>query len=286
MEEWLKQNKVRIIFNCLIVGNILVWSFFFSFPDKKFHLKVYDVGQGDAIFIQTASNFRILIDGGPDNKVLDYLGKEVPFYSKRIDLLVLTHPEADHITGLVEVAKRYEIRSLWVNGDRHTTRIYSQWKKWLEERNIKPRVVSQGDKLLFSDSTKVSVIWPRKDFSSQKLNDRSIVVHLSYGDFDAIITGDADKKVQPYTSNMAAVEVFKVPHHGAKDAVNEEFMRTISPSISVISVGEDNPYGHPRLEVINLLQTIGSKVYRTDKNGTVEIVSDGKSWYTRTSFKQ
>src|SRR4030042_6712560 len=124
MREWLERNRVKLAFLVLVVGNILVWSFFFSLPEGRVHLKLYDVGQGDSIFVRTASGFRILIDGGPDNKVVEYLGKDLPFYSRRIDLLILTHPEADHLTGLIDVVKRYQINNLWVNKSENDSRVY------------------------------------------------------------------------------------------------------------------------------------------------------------------
>src|SRR3990172_3806955 len=155
MEEWLRNNKFKLIFNSLIVSNILIWSFFFSLPDHKLHLKVYDVGQGDAIFLRSAGDFRILVDGGPSNKVLEYLGTDLPFYSKSIDLVILTHPQADHLTGLVEVARRYNIKTLWVSDAKNETRIFTRWRTVLQETDINPVIVSQGDKLSLPDGTQI-----------------------------------------------------------------------------------------------------------------------------------
>ncbi|OGY25902.1 MAG: hypothetical protein A2Z24_02365 [Candidatus Woykebacteria bacterium RBG_16_44_10] len=285
MEEWLRNNKFRLIFNSLIVSNILIWSFFFTLPDAKLHLKIYDVGQGDAIFLRTAGDFRILVDGGPSNKVLEYLGTDLPFYSKSIDLVILTHPQADHLTGLVEAVKRYNIKSLWVSDAKNETRIFSKWQAVLQESEIDPVVVNQGDKLILPDGTEIRVLSPRKEGMNQDVNSASVVVLVSYGNFDALLTGDADQHSQPYTGNEGHVEVFKVPHHGAKESIDQNFVATLSPEVSVISVGANNKYGHPSQNVISFLENLGSKVYRTDKNGTTEIVSDGKSWYTRTSSK-
>ena len=285
MEEWLRNNKFKLIFNSLIVSNIIIWSFFFSLPDHKLHLKVYDVGQGDAIFIRSAGGFRILVDGGPSNQVVEYLGDDLPFYSKSIDLVILTHPQADHLTGLVEVVKRYNIKTLWISDAKNETRVFSEWKAVLEEADIDPVIVSQGDKLLLPDGTEIQVLSPRKEMVGQDVNAASVVILVSYGDFDALLTGDADRQVQPYTGNEGHVEVFKVPHHGAEESINQNFVATLSPEVSVISVGAKNKYGHPNQNVIRFLENLGSKVYRTDKNGTTEIVSDGKSWYTKTSSK-
>ena len=285
MSDWLGQNKVKVAFYSLIITNILVWGFYFSQPDGGLHLKIYDVGQGDSIFIRTSGGYKILIDGGPDGRVIDYLGKDLPFYSKKIDLVVLTHPQADHLTGLIQVVKRYQVENLWVSQVTNTTRGYEAWQQAIKQGKLKVTTVHQGKKLQLADGTKIAVLWPTSSVSSRDLNAHSVVLLISYGSFDALLTGDADKKAQPYTSSSSHVEVFKVPHHGSKTALNEYFVKSISPEASIISVGKKNNYGHPNENVINFLENIGSKVYRTDKNGTVEIVTDGNSWYTQVNDK-
>lgn len=281
MAEWLSQNKIKITFLTVLLVNILAWSFYFSLPDGRLHLKVYDVGQGDSIFLKTAAGYRVLIDGGPNTKVLDYLGADLPFYSKRLDLLILTHSDADHLTGLLDVIKQYQIQYLWVNGDDKDTRLFKEWERSIQDQAAQVKIVDQGDRMVFPDSTEIAVLWPEKEYSSSKTNNHSIVVQVSFGNFDALLTGDADNAVQPYVSGMAPVEVLKVPHHGAKEALSEEFIRTISPEVSIISVGSKNRYGHPAEKPIQILEKFSSQIYRTDTNGTTEIVSDGESWYVK-----
>ncbi len=282
MVEWLGRNKKRISFYSVIIINILVWSFYFSIPQHDLNLKIYDVGQGDAIFLRTAGGYTILVDGGPNNKVIEYLGEDIPFYSRKIDLLILTHPQSDHLTGLIEVIKRYDIGSLWVSDAENISKQFDQWKLQLKEQKIKPQIVVQGDKMVFPDGTEILVVWPKSDTVSSDLNDLSVVTLVTYGSFDALLTGDADKGNQPYSSSVSAIEVFKVPHHGGKEALKEDFASILSPEVSIISVGSKNSYGHPRSEVLNILARIGSEVYTTARNGTVEIVSDGKNWYTNS----
>lgn len=282
MVEWLTRNKKRISFYSVIIVNILIWSFYFSIPQNDLRLKIYDVGQGDAIFLRTAGGYTILIDGGPDAKVAEYLGEDIPFYSRKIDLLILTHPQADHYTGLIEVVKRYQIGTLWHNGQTSKSSGFREFESAVESKGIPTKIVEQGDTLSLPDNTTLRVLWPNTSVESSDPNAYSIVIQVSYGQFDALLTGDADASVQPYTSSTSPVEVFKVPHHGGKNAVKEDFASILSPEISIISVGSKNSYGHPRSEVLNILVKIGSKVYTTAKNGTVEIVSDGRSWYTNT----
>ncbi|KKU12221.1 MAG: S-layer protein [Candidatus Woesebacteria bacterium GW2011_GWA1_45_8] len=155
MSEWLATNKIKLAVLSLVVGNILVWGFFFSQPDGKLHLKFYNVGQGDSIFLETSTGYKILIDGGPDNKVLGYLGADLPFYSNKVDLLILTHPQADHLAGLLEVVKRYKIKTLWVSNGRVDSRLFKDWEQLLSQKEIRPVGVFQGDRLLFPDRTEI-----------------------------------------------------------------------------------------------------------------------------------
>ena len=285
MGEQLRRNKQKLVLLTVVVVNILIWSFFFSLPDKKLHLKFYDVGQGDSIFLETAAGFKILIDGGPDNKVLEYLGKDLPFYSRQIDLLILTHPQADHLTGLLEVIKRYHIKTLWISSAKEKTKLFQEWDSMLKQSKVATTIVYQGNRFIFPDKTEIAVLWPKKEVSyTSDSNTASAVVQVSFGEFDAILTGDADSSVQPFTTDGRPIEVFKVPHHGSKTSISEPFVSSLKPAVSIISVGAKNRYGHPSPQVINFLSSIGSKIYRTDINSTVEIVSDGKNWQV-SSFK-
>src|SRR3990172_724593 len=141
MSEYIKRNQSKLIILSLAFLAIFVWSTIFKLEDGNLHLKVLDVGQGDSIFIRTPAGYKILIDGGPNDKVLDYLGAELPFYDKTLDLVVLTHPDKDHLTGLIEVVKRYEIRELWISYGENNTYEYEEWKSGLEDESIEPKLV-------------------------------------------------------------------------------------------------------------------------------------------------
>ena len=281
MSEYIKRNRHRVIIMGLLLISIAVWSAVFRMPDGSLHIKVFDVGQGDSIFIRTPSGYKILIDGGSNDKVLDYLGKQLPFFDKTLDLVVLTHPQSDHLAGLIEVAKRYEIKRLWVSYSENDTAQYSEWENVLGTQGLEGRVVWSGDQLIFSDNVVLQVQWPREESASDDLNTTSIVILIDYKDFEGLLTGDADNQVQPYTESTSEVEFLKVPHHGAKTALDKAFTSKLSPEISVISVGSRNRYGHPAQNTIDLLKSLGSELHRTDEDGTVEIVTDGSSWYTK-----
>lgn len=281
MSEYIKRNRHRVIIIGLLLISIVVWSAVFRMPDGNLHIKVFDVGQGDSIFIRTPAGYKILIDGGSNDKVLDHLGNQLPFFDKTLDLVVLTHPQSDHLAGLIEVAKRYEIKRLWVSYSENDTAQYSEWENVLGTQGLEGRVVWSGDQLVFSDNVVLQVQWPRIESASDDLNTTSVVILIDYNDFEGLLTGDADNQVQPYTESTLEVEFLKVPHHGAKTALDKAFTSKLSPEISVISVGSRNRYGHPAQNTIDLLRSLGSELHRTDEDGTVEIVTDGSSWYTK-----
>ncbi len=261
----------------------LVWYLALFLPARELLMKVYDVGQGDSIFIRTPGGYKILVDGGPDNKVLGYLEHDLGLFDRKIDVVVLTHPQEDHMFGLVEVIKRFQIGRLLVSGVDSPTNIYKLWFKTLQERSLTPTVVTAGTEIGFPDNVKMKIIWPKEEHPVVKdLNEAMVVFQLSYGNFDALLTGDGDQQTQPYTGSLGHIEVLKVPHHGSKTALSDSFLKQITPEISVISVGKNNRYGHPGQNALEQLRAINSKIYRTDQNGTVEIVSDGNKWYTVT----
>jgi competence protein ComEC len=274
---WLLLNMI-LVFVCIIV-----WVGVIVSNKQSLQIKFYDVGQGDSTFIQTPAGYKILIDGGPNNKVVNYLDKDLPIWDRRIDLLVLTHPQADHLFGLVEVLRRFEVKNVIVSGASNSTAIYRLWRKVLQEEQINPKVVTNRDIINTSDAVNLKILWPEESQPLvSDLNEASIVMKLSYGDFDVLLTGDADEKVQPYPGNIKNVEVLKIPHHGSQTAMQEKFLKELNPEATVISVGKRNTYGHPGEKLLKNLSIIDTKIFRTDQNGTVEIVSDGKKWYTST----
>ena len=280
-----KSKKLIWLGTILILGVfcLLVWSLVLLLPRAELMLKFYDVGQGDSIFIRTPKGYTILVDGGPNNKVASYLDEDLPFWSRKIDLLVLTHPQADHLFGLVEVINRFKVGKLIVSGVGSDTAIFKLWVKTLKEKNIKPEIVTENSTISISDTVRFEILWPKETHPQvADLNEACIVMRISYGNFDALLTGDADQKVQPYSKSLEGIEVLKIPHHGSKTSMNDSFLKLVKPEISVISLGKNNRYGHPGKNTVEQLRNVNSKIYRTDQNGTVEIVSDSNRWYTVT----
>jgi len=258
-----------------------------SLRDANLHMVFCDVGQGDAIYIKTPSGKDVLVDGGGNDKVLDCLTKHMPFWDRTIELMILTHPDADHVTGLVPVLQRYTVLHFVTSKTSKETGIYKKFMQALQIEGLTPRYVFLNDKIDFGDGLISDVLWPSLDAldefkSPSKVNELSVIQVLVFGEFKALLTGDASAKVQDrLIGSLSGIGIVKVPHHGSKTGMSEDYINSLKPSVAVISVGKNNRYGHPTGFILDLLSKYKIKTLRTDKNGEVEIVSDGKSYWIK-----
>ncbi|MFW6143365.1 MAG: ComEC/Rec2 family competence protein [Patescibacteria group bacterium] len=274
----LARQKPLIILT-LFLSCILVWLSFFLIPYLRLQVWFLDVGQGDSMLIRTPERHLILIDGGPDDSVLTRLGAVLPFWCRELDLVVLTHPDSDHVSGLNSVLTSYSVGSVMITGQEADTKTYKIFKDSLIENGIDV-LYSKPGKAVISGDVYFNILWPPQDLSGLGSNDTSIVVQLDYRDFEALFLGDLEQKGQEkllaaYT--FSPLEVFKTPHHGA-DCLQESFISQVQPFLSVVSVGKDNPYNHPSENTLHTLDRFSKLVFRTDKVGTVEVVTDGFLW--------
>ncbi|MDP3888829.1 MAG: MBL fold metallo-hydrolase [bacterium] len=289
-------TRIKYLFLSLILALILIASAIFSFPDNKLHLIFCDVGQGDAILI-TYNQTQILVDGGPNQKILGCLSKHMPFWDKDLELIVSTHPEADHLTGLVSVLERYNVRQISTNSFPDESGVFSKFRQEVIEKKIpvfSPKTGDQikigpiklktlfplqklGDEVVWKNPADIKVLG-LNNFSGN-FNDTAIVSQLSFGKFQALLTGDIGiNQENDINSELGPVDVLKVAHHGSKSSSSEAFLEKIAPKLAVISVGIGNRYGHPTNEVLERLRNLNIKILRTDTDGEVEVVSDGESW--------
>ncbi len=268
----------------LLLGSLLVWVLVFVSKKGDFSITFYDVGQGDSALIQTKNGYNILVDGGPNNKVVEYLDRDLPLNDRELDFVILTHPQADHMTGLIQTLKKFHVKKVLASHVSNETALYQQWVDTLNSTKTPIEYVKEGQSITTSDGVSLQFIWPQQSekFEVKDLNEASIVFKLSYGDLDILMTGDNDSQTQPYPTHIGQIEVLKVPHHGSKTALKDEFLKEIHPQLSVISVAAKNRYGHPRAETLEQLKKIGSQILRTDQNGNIKIVSDEHKWYTQT----
>lgn len=266
----------------LIAASIFIWyAVFYVEAHQNLIIDFFDVGQGDAVFIEAPNNNQVLIDGGPNNAILSKLGEVMPFWDRSIDLLVLTHPHADHLDGLLEVLKRYDVETVLEAGVNHTIPEYEEWHKFLKDKNIKIVIANAGQRIYLSDKTFLDVLAPvdsYKNESPKNIHDSTVVSRLTHGSSTAIFMGDAERKTE-YKLLFSGVDlksdILKAGHHGSKTSTSEEFLKAVSPRFAIISAGKKNRYGHPHQEVVDRLNSFGIKVLRTDQDGDIKFISDG-----------
>ena len=281
-------NRLQLFFGALFISAIIVWVAFFSSVrgDTSSGLKIYflNVGQGDAEYIKLPSGEDILIDGGPDDKVINELGKVMDFGDRKIDLVVLTHPHADHLTGLVDVINRYEIGEVWDSGVEYPSATYDEFKNDVKTKNIPEVFVKAGDEKSYENGNiKFQVLYPlssEKNKTIDNLNNATVVTSLENNKFSALFMGDLEKSVSLKLSKNYTV--LKVAHHGSENGLSEELLKVIRPAIAVIEVGKDNKFGHPTKTIIDLLKNYAVQIYRTDQNGTVTVSTDGINYSVKT----
>ena len=240
-------------------------------------LKVYflDVGQGDSIFIETETGKQLLVDGGPNNRVIQKLSEVMPFWDRTIDFIILTHPDHDHIAGLPEVLKRYEVKGIIETGVQCDKAECTVWKDLKEKEKAAVFLVKLGDSIILDKNTKLLILNPFDSVAGEKfskVNNASIVAKLVYGNHNLLLTGDIEKQIENKLI-LAKIDIdsdyLKLPHHGSRTSTTEEFLEKTSPLSAFISLGINNSYGHPHEEVLARLEKRNIKYYRTDANGTI-----------------
>lgn len=281
--EKFSSKRALIFLGILFFLNILAWIIVFdSSKPRLLAVNFFDVGQGDAIFIETPKRQQILIDGGPGSKILEKLGKEIPFWDRDIDLVILTHPEADHLSGLIEILKKYKVNSILWTGVVRDTPEYKEWKELIGKEGAKIYFSKAGQKIKMSNRISIDILYPFENIEGKEIkdsNDTSIIGHLIFNNNSFLFTGDASEKTEKELLNAKleiASDVLKIGHHGSKTSSSAEFLDKISPELAVIQVGKNNSYGHPTQEVLEKLKKYGIRILRTDEMGDIKIISDGE----------
>jgi len=313
--------RIGYLFTGIVTGFILVVSFLTTIPDGKLHIVFCDVGQGDGIYVRFPDGKDMVIDGGPGTKIIPCLSRYMPFWDRTIDMVALTHPQRDHMDGLISVLTRYSVSYVLRSDVDANTEGFATLKKRIAEKKVTEKFAQTGE-VIDVGAVHLSILWPSSEQiasmkprlsldsrqtvlgasvgptfnASQNVNDASIVLSLSYGSFDALFPGDADSRIQPKLLSAVhsfardgVLDLLKVPHHGSKTGMTDQFLQKMSfknmprvdldsqVPLAVISVGK-NSYGHPAPEVLSKLEQTGFTIQRTDKEGDIEVVSDGRVW--------
>lgn len=278
-----KNHKTSyFILTILLIATFWIWSIIFNqVSDNILEVTFFSIGQGDSIFIETPSKRQVLIDGGPDKTILEKLGQTIPFYDKVIDLVILTHPEADHLTGLISVLEYYEINHILVSGLEKDTIVYRKWRSLIEKKNIPLTRAQAGQRIILEPGIVLEILWPDQSLIqslAQNVNNGSVVARLVYNQSEFLLTGDIEQKIEQRLvsqNQLLESDVLKISHHGSKSSTSYNFLKAINPQIVVISVGEDNRYKHPHADVLERLKEV--LTYRTDISGDIKILTNGVS---------
>jgi len=277
-------NFVFSIFGFLIFLNVLTWTAVYELSQPQFlEVIFFDIGQGDAIFVVTPQRHQILIDGGPGSVILEKLGREMPFWDRTIDLVILTHPDHDHLAGLIEVLRRYRVKNILWTGVVKDTVLFREWQRLLNEGDAEIFIAQAGQRILWeSDSNNfIKILYPFERLEDQVFRDTdntSIVARLIFGQNSFLFTGDiyqsAERKLIRRGVEINS-DILKVAHHGSRASSAEEFIKKVSPEIAVIQVERNNRYGHPHPEILERLVRYDILILRTDQYGDIRIISDG-----------
>jgi competence protein ComEC len=264
---------------------VLIWLAGRGLPDGRLHVYFLDVGQGDAIFVRTPDGHQVLIDGGPSpSAVLAELPSLMPFWDHSLDLLVLTHPDQDHMAGLLGVLERYHV-------DRAVDAVAADdpagdpWREGLTQAGVRAVPGLRGTRLA-AGGVVLSILHPGPvplTGTPADDNNNSLVLRLDYGKASFLLTGDAEAEAEAdlvRAGQPLKADVLKVGHHGSRRSSTAPFLVAVAPRLAVIQVGSDNRFGHPHPEVLERLGP--ATILRTDLNGRVEVISDGEQLWTQT----
>lgn len=269
----------------LLIATVLVWVAILNTPDDKLHVDILDVGQGDAILIQTPRHQDILIDGGPSPRAIDLeLSKKLPFWDKTIDLVILTEPQADHMAGLTEVLRSYKVQQVFEPGIAYDSTTYHQWLSLVESEEVSHKIAYAGQQIELGDGIELEVLNPPSPLlqgTSDDVDNNGLALRLNWNEISFLFTSDLGKEAEWHLiaqrANLRST-VLKVGHHGSPTSTSEQFLAAVNPAIAAISVGANNKFGLPSAEIVDRLVTrLGNdRIYFTSTHGTIEFTTDGK----------
>jgi competence protein ComEC len=272
---------------CLIYWAVYIWNSPLNNQSNLLTVAFLDIGQGDSIFIQAPSSAQMLVDGGRTDQVLDRLHEVMPRGDNSIDLVLATHPDADHIGGLSYVLENYKVSEIIDNGTHDKTnktiqRLNNDIQEEIKNSNAKYVHAVRGMKIILDSEKNIyfEIYYPTATSTSPDSNNMSIVGKLVYGENDFLLTGDSPKEIEntlmKWCIECLKSDVLKVGHHGSRNSTSREFLNAVQSEYAIISAGKNNSYGHPHREVMDLLEQAKTKILQTSEMGSIIFESDGK----------
>jgi len=281
MNQTRKYVRETVVGVLLLANLFVLFALYLSKPGTILKVSFIDVGQGDAILIQTPDKHQVLIDGGRNKKVVSELGKLLPFGDRTIDVVIETHPDADHIGGLPEVVSRYSVGLFMEPGVESDNSLDDELHIRLGEKKVEKLLARRGQVINFGDGVKLIILFPNQVVSKWETNRASVVAKLVYGEESFLFTGDSPIQVESVLMSLDKevldADVLKAGHHGSRTSTSLIYAEAVSPEYAVISAGRDNTYGHPHKEVLDILRIAGAEIMSTADKGTITFETDGKS---------
>ncbi|MDO8619802.1 MAG: MBL fold metallo-hydrolase [bacterium] len=281
-----RKNLPWYILGLLFVATLLVW-YAVGAEDRggKLTVAFLNIGQGDAIFIESPTGVQMMIDGGPGAVVLRELGKVMPFYDRSIDLLLVSNPDTDHLSGFLDVLRSFKVVAVVEPGTVGASADFHSLENAIEKEGARKVLAQRGQKLDLGGGVYFEILFPDRDVSGLNTNDGSIVGKLVYGNTSFLFLGDAPASIEEYVAYLDKehlnVDVLKVGHHGSKTSTSEALLGFASPAMAVISAGKDNKYGHPHAEVLDRLKQFEVQTFGTYEKGRVIMESDGETVWVK-----
>ncbi|MBP6884057.1 MAG: MBL fold metallo-hydrolase [Candidatus Pacebacteria bacterium] len=264
----------------LLIGTSYLFYLDLQSSKNLLTFAMFDIGQGDGLYIESPTGTKILVDAGPPRKILGQLPLVMSPINRRIDAIIITNPDQDHIGGFLDVLKNYKVGAVFEPGTFNDSKTYQNLEVEIKKQNIPDVLVKRGMRLDLGGGAVIDILFPDQDVSTWSANDGSVVARLTYGATSVMLTGDATtetEKIILKDNPMSALtsDILKVGHHGSRTSTSENFVKSISPQYALISDGKDNKYGHPSRETLDVLEKMGLKIFRTDLLGTIILKSDG-----------
>jgi competence protein ComEC len=294
-KNFYKYSKFQIILALASMLLVLVCIHEVNILKGSGQLKVVmlDIGQGDAILIETPTGKQIVVDGGPNKSLIDRLSKHVSYFDSSIDMIIVTNPDKDHFAGFIPLLDKYRVGALVDSGSVSDSEVYRNFLKSIEKEkeagngNLKYFKVFSKDTIQLEQDIYLEILFPDQDISGMSSNDASLIFKLVYRDTSMLFTGDTTEKIEKYLVEKLGQQediekldsdILKIAHHGSRTSNSDIFLNAITPDIALISAGKNNSYGHPTPEVLERLGKRNIIIYTTPEYGDITVLSDGSTW--------
>ena len=279
MSENLKKYGLFYMAVFFLVFAVIAVFANFEQNTEKLKVTVLDVGQGDAIFIESPTGLQVLVDAGPPKSILAELPKFMPFWDRSIDIAIVSHPDLDHIGGFEDVLRMYKVGMIFEPGTIGSSSAYKNIRQEIETKNIPNILARAGTKIDIGAGAYLEFLYPMGSVFDHDPNEASVVLRLVYGETSMLLTGDSTiatekKLLSAYGPDILDVDFLKVGHHGSDTSTSEALLDVATPEYSMISVGRNNKYDHPHPRVLSVLEEADSHVFRTDLLGSIVIECD------------